>query len=106
MVGLVSFSRRDADRRGHLGPEANEVELSYLFLPSAWGHGYATESCAAALDWADQALPCEAVVLCTQTANERSVRLAAKLGFHERERFEEFSAEQWFGVRPAVTPAN
>jgi RimJ/RimL family protein N-acetyltransferase len=77
-----------------------------LFLPPAWGHGYATEACAAALDWVAQTLPSEAVVLCTQTANERSMRLAAKLGFHEIERFEEFRAEQWFGVRPAVTPAN
>jgi RimJ/RimL family protein N-acetyltransferase len=32
MVGEVSFSRRDADRRGHLGPAANEVEVSYLAL--------------------------------------------------------------------------
>ena len=27
------------------------------------------------------------------------MRLAAKLGFTEVERFEEFGAEQWFGVR-------
>ena len=49
MIGMVSLSRRDADRRGHLGPEAGEVELSYLFLPEAWGHGYAAEACGAAL---------------------------------------------------------
>ena len=40
----------------------------------------------------------EPVVLCTQTANDRSMRLAAKLGFTEVERFEEYGAEQWFGV--------
>ena len=105
MIGMVSFSRRDADRRGHLGPKAGEAELSYLFLPEAWGHGYATEACSAALCWAAQALPSEPVVLCTQTANERSVRLAATLGFAETDRFEEFGAKQWFGVKPAVTPA-
>jgi RimJ/RimL family protein N-acetyltransferase len=38
------------------------------------------------------------VVLCTQSANERSMRLAAKLGFTEVERFEKWDAEQWFGV--------
>lgn len=59
-----------------------------------------------ALSWVAEALPSEPVVLCTQTANERSIRLAAKLGFNEAERFEEFGAEQWFGVKPAVTPTN
>ncbi|WP_394361882.1 hypothetical protein [Amycolatopsis sp. SB7-3] len=38
------------------------------------------------------------MVLCTQTANDPSMRLAAKLGFIEVERFEEYDAEQWFGV--------
>jgi RimJ/RimL family protein N-acetyltransferase len=38
------------------------------------------------------------VVLFTQTANVRSMRLAAKLGFTEVERFEAYGAEQWFGV--------
>jgi len=44
-------------------------------------------------------------VLCTQTANDRSVRLAAKLGFTEVERFEEDGAEQWFGVWSSVPPS-
>lgn len=44
------------------------------------------------------ALPGEAVVLRTQTANTPSMRLAEKLGFTEVERYEEFGAEQWFGV--------
>jgi len=39
------------------------------------------------------------VVLFTQTANARSMRLAAKLGFTEVERFEAWGAEQWFGMR-------
>jgi RimJ/RimL family protein N-acetyltransferase len=44
------------------------------------------------------------VVLYTQTANDRSMRLAAKLGFTEVERFEAWGAEQWMGVRPPITP--
>ncbi|RAJ82675.1 acetyltransferase (GNAT) family protein [Streptomyces sp. PsTaAH-137] len=70
-----------------------------MFLPKAWGHGYAAEACQAALDWFAETLPGEPVVLSTQTAHTRSVRLAAKLGFTETERFDEFGAEQWFGVR-------
>lgn len=95
MIGTVSFDRRDATRPGHSG----DAELGYLLLPTAWGHGYAAEACAAALDWFTQALPGERVVLCTQTANTRSMRLAAKLGFTEVATFEEFGAQQWLGVR-------
>jgi RimJ/RimL family protein N-acetyltransferase len=42
-------------------------------------------------------------VLTTQTANVGSMRLAAKLGFTEVERFQAWDAEQWLGVRSAVT---
>jgi RimJ/RimL family protein N-acetyltransferase len=104
MIGIVTFDRRDAERPGHVSPDVGEVELGYQFLPQAWGLGYAAEACAAALDWFAGALPGELVVLCTQTANAPSMRLAAKLGFTEGERFEEFGAEQWFGVWTPVTP--
>lgn len=97
-LGMVSFARRDADRPGHVRPEGDEVEIGYMFLPTAWGRGYAAEACAAALDWVARVLPGEPVLLCTQTANASSMRLAAKLGFTEAERFEEYDAEQWLGV--------
>ncbi|MEU8350651.1 MULTISPECIES: GNAT family N-acetyltransferase [unclassified Streptomyces] len=105
MIGTVSLGRRDAERPGHVRPEAGEAELGYMLLPGAWGRGYAAEACAAALGWFAGALPGEPVVLCTQTANDRSVRLAVKLGFTEVDRFEEYGAEQWFGVWSSVTPS-
>jgi RimJ/RimL family protein N-acetyltransferase len=98
MIGIVTLDRRDADRKGHIRPDGGEAELGYMFLPEAWGCGYAAEACAAALDWFAGALPGEPVVLCTQTANEGSMRVAAKLGFTAVERFEEYGAEQWLGV--------
>lgn len=98
MIGMVTLDRRDAERPGHVRADAGEVELGYMFLPHAWGFGYASEACAAALRWVGGVLPGEPVVLCTQTANDRSMRLAAKLGFTEVERFEEYDAEQWLGV--------
>jgi RimJ/RimL family protein N-acetyltransferase len=104
VIGTVTLDRRDAERPGHIRRDAREAELGYMFLPQAWGRGYAAEACAAALDWFADALPGEPVVLCTQTANNRSMRLATKLGFTEVERFEEYGAEQWFGVRSPVTP--
>ncbi|WP_405853335.1 GNAT family N-acetyltransferase [Streptomyces sp. NBC_00090] len=105
MIGMITLDRRDAERPGHVRPEGGEAELGYLFLPEAWGRGYAVEACAAALDWFADALPGEPVVLSTQTANARAMRLAAKLGFTEVERFEEYGTEQWFGVWPSVTPS-
>ncbi|WP_327436179.1 GNAT family N-acetyltransferase [Streptomyces sp. NBC_01201] len=100
MIGMVALDRRDAERPGHVSPDAGEAELGYTFLPEAWGHGYAAEACTAALAWFAGARPGEPVVLCTQVANERSMRLAVKLGFTEVERFVEYGAEQWFGVTP------
>lgn len=100
VIGSVTLGRRDPDRPGRVLPEGGEVEVSYLFLPSTWGRGYASEAVGAALDWLARELVGEPVVLCTQSANTASVRLAGRLGFTEVDRFDEFGAEQWFGVRP------
>ena len=101
MIGTITLDRAT----GHGPPAAaGEAELGYLFLPEAWGFGYAAEAFAAALGWFAGELPGEPVVLFTQTANARSLRLAAKLGFTEAGRFEAYGAKQWFGLRPPVTP--
>jgi RimJ/RimL family protein N-acetyltransferase len=105
MIGMVTLDRRDAERPGHVRPDAGEAELGYMFLPEAWGCGYAAEAGTAVLGWVADALPGEPVVLCTQTANDRAMRLAARLGFTEVERFEEYGAQQWFGVWSPVTPS-
>ena len=106
MIGTVQLDRRDPEYE--IAGAAGKVELGYLFLPEAWGHGYATESCAAVLDWFARAMPGEPVMLTTQTANERSMRLATRLGFTEVQRLEAYGAEQWLGARAGVeqrTPA-
>ncbi|MFE5834040.1 MULTISPECIES: GNAT family N-acetyltransferase [unclassified Streptomyces] len=100
MIGVVTFDRRDAEPPGSGG-----AELGFLLLPEAWGRGYAAEACAAALDWFAGAFPGEPLALRTRTANARAMRLAAKLGFTEVERSEEYGAEQWSGVRPPATPS-
>ncbi|MCK1794800.1 GNAT family N-acetyltransferase [Streptomyces sp. XM4193] len=96
MIGQVLLRRATE----HSCPVAvGKADLGYLFLPQAWGFGYAAEACGAALDWLDSVLPGESVVLTTQIANVASMRLAAKLGFTEVERFHAWGAEQWLGMR-------
>ena len=94
-VGWVGLGRRDPTRPGSEHPD---LELSYVTPRSAWGHGYATEAATAVLAWGDAVLG-EPVVVCTRTTNTRSLALAERLGFTEVARFEEFGAQQWFGVR-------
>ncbi|MGW3359279.1 GNAT family N-acetyltransferase [Streptomyces bungoensis] len=101
MIGQILLRRATGHRRP---AAAGKADLGYLFLPQAWGSGYATEACAAALGWLDDVLPGEPVVLTTQTANVGSMRLAAKLGFTEVERFRAWDAEQWLGERAPVAP--
>ncbi|MEV0011607.1 GNAT family N-acetyltransferase [Streptomyces sp. NPDC051840] len=96
MIGQILLRRAGEQHR----PAARgKADLGYLFMPRAWGSGYAFEACAAALVWFDGVLPGEPVVLATQTANTGSMRLAAKLGFAEVERFWAWDAEQWLGLR-------
>ena len=57
---------------GDEGRGTGKAELAYLFLPEAWGFGYAAEACQAALGWLDNALPGEPVVLYTDLRSHRT----------------------------------
>jgi RimJ/RimL family protein N-acetyltransferase len=99
LIGRITVQRRDRSWPHHVRDQGDEVEIGYEFLPTSWGKGFAAEATRAVLAWIDAAMPGEPVVLTTQVANERSLRLAQKLGFIEVERFMGFGAEQWFGHR-------
>lgn len=69
MIGQILLRRATRHRRP---AAAGKVDLGYLFLPRAWGFGYAAEACAAALGRLAGALPGEPMVLTTQSANSRT----------------------------------
>ena len=102
MIGQILLKRNALKHPAAAGM----VDLGYLFLPQAWGFGYAAEACAAVLSWFAVALSDEPMMLATQTANLRSMRVATKLGFVEVERFQAWGAEQWLGAWSSVSPTS
>jgi hypothetical protein len=80
----------------------DEVELETPEVPERWPGSFVVDLDGAMIG----ALPGEPVVLTTQTANVGSMRLAAKRGFTEIERFEAWCAEQWLGMWSPVTPSS
>lgn len=55
-------------------------EIGYSFHPDAWGKGYATEACVAALDWAFESLGWEEVIHSIAPVNTASQAVARRLG--------------------------
>lgn len=88
VLGLVTMTP-DSARDG-------QAEVSYLFLPEHWGHGYAREAVSAVVSWALQAIspPPPVVVAVTQEANDRSRRLLESIGMIHVVSFVEFDAPQ------------
>lgn len=58
--------------------------LYYRFLPSVWGHGFATEAAREAVEVAQSRQPLLPVIARTRPANEPAVRVAKKAGLHRR----------------------
>jgi RimJ/RimL family protein N-acetyltransferase len=61
------------------------IEVAYLFAPSAWGRGYATELVRFCLEIADSHLRLESVVAFAHPDNAASRRVLEKTGFVARE---------------------
>jgi len=97
-LGTVQLTRLPADEPGHLTEAGWELGLGYTLHRDSWGAGFAFEAATAILWAAATELPDEPVLLITQSANERSLRLAARLGFQPVSTFEAYDAEQTMSV--------
>jgi RimJ/RimL family protein N-acetyltransferase len=91
---VVDISTEETVGSVHLDRHHGEPEVSYEFLPRAWGKGFAAAAMSELLKWTWSADPCMSVIAVTQTANRRSVRLLERLGFAFEVEFEEWSAMQ------------
>jgi RimJ/RimL family protein N-acetyltransferase len=59
-----------------------DVDIGFAFLPRFWGQGYAYESAAAVMAYADTVLGLRRLAGITSPENGSSNRLLRKLGFH------------------------
>ncbi|MET7391498.1 GNAT family N-acetyltransferase [Streptomyces sp. NPDC005529] len=62
-------------------PDHRSASLGYCFNEAAWGHGYATETAHAVLQWAFNTLDLNRVQAEADTRNTPSARALEKLGF-------------------------
>jgi RimJ/RimL family protein N-acetyltransferase len=60
------------------------TEVGYALHPDAWGKGYATEACAASMDWAFDHLGWTDVIHTISPANVASQAVAIRLGSRNR----------------------
>jgi len=74
-VGVAHFMR-------NLGPSFDDVpEAAWRVLVTRRNSGIATEAMTAALTWFDRTSRCDRTVCLIHIANERSLRVASRLGF-------------------------
>ncbi len=91
---VVDISMAEAVGSVELDHHHGEPEVSYEFLPRAWGKGLATAALTELLSWTWSDHQYESVIAVTQTANQPSIRLLERLGFAFKTEFEEWNAMQ------------
>jgi len=69
-------------------------ELSYQFLPSIWGNGYAYETIKSLIQYCTYNYKLHRLVSETQVANVKSCKLLEKLGYKLHKKLERFNCEQ------------
>ncbi|ALR10281.1 GNAT family N-acetyltransferase [Mycobacteroides saopaulense] len=99
-AGTMTLDYRHSDLPGHVTPGGGELELSYVFRRDSWGKGWAHRAALALLGAAAAELSDRPVLVATQSANARSVKLLRRLGFEPVSTFFQFDAEQILATAP------
>jgi len=63
--------------------DVTEAEIGYAILPGARRRGYATEAATALMEWTFAQTEIERIIALIERDNEKSLRVAAKLGMRE-----------------------
>lgn len=87
--GMFSVVEKSTGRwLGQAGPWQPDgwpgTEVGYAFHHDAWGSGYATEACTAAMDWAFDTLGWTDIIHSISPANTASQSVAQRLGSRNR----------------------
>jgi RimJ/RimL family protein N-acetyltransferase len=114
-TGLLAAERKsDGKLVGHLGlfdyhreitPSIEDKpELGYIFAAEVHGQGLAREACDTLLAWADRTLNANETVAIISIGNDRSMRLARKLGFERQPDgvYRDEPISLWLRMRPAI----
>ena len=93
LLSLVAINRRQEQ-------EAPIHNLGYVFHPGYAGHGYATESCRAAMGYLFDELEIEGILTGTHPDNKPSVALLKRLGLREVGSGEwSLSRDEWLALK-------
>ena len=76
-AGLVGLRAVEPDAQG---ARPDDVEIGWIVVPTARGHGYASEAAFAMRDYAFGSVGLESLIARTASANAASMRVAEKLG--------------------------
>lgn len=81
---FAALDRYDGTFRGRVNlrrrADTNEIEIGWMFKRESWGQGFATEAAQAVITWCFQVLKIPYVTAFMKPANERSHRVAKRLG--------------------------
>jgi RimJ/RimL family protein N-acetyltransferase len=81
---LAVLDRENGSFLGRTGlkhwPQFDEVEVGWVLAPAFWGRGLATEAGRACLEWGLRSLAVPYVTAMIQPENQRSIRVAERLG--------------------------